>query len=41
MITILKSLMDKVDSIHKLVGNFSRDMESINKSQMGTKNEKQ
>lgn len=26
MITVLKGLMEKVKSIHKLVGNFSRDM---------------
>lgn len=40
MITILKGLVDEVDNIDKLVGNFSRDMDSINKSRMGTKNEK-
>ena len=41
MITVLKGLMENVKSIHKLVGNFSREMLSINKSQMGTENEKQ
>lgn len=34
MITVLKDLVEKVDNIHEQMGHFSREMETIRKSQV-------
>lgn len=33
MINMLKGLMEKVDSMHNQMGNFSKEMETIRKNQ--------
>lgn len=34
MINLFKDLLEKIDNMHEQMGNFSRDMEIIGKSQM-------